>query len=118
MGAAYIFQRLLHAALVIVGVATIVFVLTHMTGDPTVLPRPPEATAEQRQRLKHDLGLDRPMYEQYVNYLGSLARGDLGTSYRQRRPAMQIIVERAPATLALVATSGVFALALGVGLGI
>jgi peptide/nickel transport system permease protein len=118
MGAAYLFRRLLHAALVIVGVATIVFVLTHMTGDPTALLVPPEATEQQRQVLKHDLGLDRPIYEQYVAYLGSLARGDLGNSYRQRRPAMQVIVERVPATLALVATSGLFALVLGVGIGI
>src|ERR1051326_92394 len=115
MGAAYVLQRLLHAALVIVGVATIVFVLTRLTGDPTALLVPPEATEAQRQVLKHDLGLDRPIYEQYVVYLGSLARGDLGDSYRQRRPAMQVIVERAPATLALVATSGLFALVLGIG---
>lgn len=95
-----------------VGVTVVVFVLLHLSGDPSYILLPPEATTEQRQAFRHAYGLDDPLPLQYATYVGHLVQGDLGTSFAYREPALQVVMRRFPNTLelALLAT----ALAIGV----
>jgi peptide/nickel transport system permease protein len=97
----YITRRVLLAMLVIIGVTLLTFISIYLSGDPAVLyvseRAGPEEVAEARRRL----GLDRPLPEQYLSFLAGLARGDLGVSLANRVPALQLVMERLPATLEL-----------------
>ena len=111
--AQYIIRRLLQAVLVIFGVVTVVFVILHLTGDPVRLMLGDQASEADITSVRHQLGLDRPVYQQYFAYLGSVAHGNFGGSIRQRgAPSMQLVLDRYPATLRLA----LLALALSVAL--
>jgi peptide/nickel transport system permease protein len=98
----YIAQRLLQAVLVVFGVVTAVFFLLQLTGDPVRLMVGDGASEADIVNIRHQLGLDRPLPERYVSFLSDAARGDFGQSVRQRgRPAMEIVLDRYPATLRL-----------------
>jgi peptide/nickel transport system permease protein len=98
----YIARRLLQAVLVVFGVVTAVFFLLQLTGDPVRLMVGDGASEADIENIRHQLGLDRPLPERYVTFLSDAARGDFGQSVRQRgRPAMQIVLDRYPATLRL-----------------
>src|SRR5215216_2323993 len=114
----YVAQRLLHGAGVVLGVSVIVFGLTWLRGDPVTVLVPLNTPPAEMQRLRHDLGLDRPLPVQYVDFLGKAFRGDFGMSLSQRQPAMQLVLERLPATLLLVGSALLFALLVGVPLGV
>lgn len=86
--------------------------LMHLAGED-----PARLSAEDRQRLLAGLGLDRPIWEQYLQYLGRLARGDLGFSFQEGRPVASILAERLPWTLLLVGSALVISTVLGVALG-
>ena len=75
-------------------------------------------TQEDRERLKHSLGLDRPIYVQYVKWLGLAAQGDLGSSFFSHQPVLKMIKQRLPMTLILMGTSEVFIIAVSLILGI
>ena len=114
----FILKRLGHGIIVIFGVSLIVFVVTRLIGDPVRVMLPIEATVEQRATFEKRLGLDRPIHVQFANYLGSIARGDFGDSLWQRRPAMEIVVERLPLTIQLTVAGIGFAVLLGLPMGI
>ena len=114
----YIASRLLQAAIVTLGVITLVFFVLHLSGDPTLLLVPEGATAEQIATLRHQLGFDRPLPVQYLAYLVGLAHGDLGQSVVQRVPVSLILFSRLPYTLALAGGALVVALAVGIPAGI
>lgn len=114
----FLLRRILHAAVVVFGVATIVFVLARATGDPAALLVPPEASPADAARIRQLLGLDRPLYEQYGSYLLELLHGDFGTSFRQNAPALPLVLERLPATLALAAAALLVSIGVGVPLGL
>ena len=97
--------RFWHGLIVIVGVTVAVFVVTRLISDPVNVMLPLEASAEERAAFAARLGLDRPIWAQFVDYLGQLARLDLGTSLWQNRPALTIVMEHLPITLLLVVTS-------------
>lgn len=100
--AQYIIRRLLQAVLVVFGVVTAVFFLLQLTGDPVRLMVGEGASEEDIANIRHQLGLDRPLHEQYLAFLGNAIQGDFGQSVRQRgRPAMAIVLDRYPATLRL-----------------
>src|SRR5579883_2084740 len=99
----YLTRRLVHAALVVLAVLAVVFVLIRLGGDPTPLFLPPTADAREIAATRHALGFDRPLYAQFVDYLGRAVRGDFGVSLRQGEPAMGLVLERIPATLRLTA---------------
>ncbi|HYH33077.1 MAG TPA: ABC transporter permease [Pseudonocardia sp.] len=115
---AYVVRRLLHAVLVVVGVATVVFCLARLSGDPAKLLLPPDATLEQLAVLRAQLGLDRPVWVQYADYMASLARLDLGESLYFEAPVWELIVERLPATLFLGGAALLIALAVAVPAGL
>ena len=95
-----------------------VFFVTHLLGDPARLMLRPEATEEQVQALRDELGLDDPLLVQFARYMGGLLRGDFGESLWQRVPAMPIVLDRLPATLYLAGVTLAVAVPLAIGLGI
>lgn len=114
----YILKRLLHGIIVIFGGTTIVFVVTRMVGDPVKVMLPLEATLEQRAAFEKQLGLDRPIAVQFVEFLGDVAQLDFGESLWQHRPAMEIVLEKLPLTLLLTCFGIGLAFVLSIPLGI
>lgn len=114
----YILRRLGQSALVMAAVSLISFSLFNFVGDPVNNMVGQEATREDRVRIRQELGLDDPIFIQYVRFVGNAVRGEFGLSYRVRRPVDDLIKERLPATLELVAVSAVIALVLGITAGV
>ena len=114
----FLIQRVLQAVFTVWVVATLVFVLLQVAGDPVQILAPPDMNQVQVEELRTELGLDRPIMVQYVYFLGNLLQGDLGISYYNGRPALRLVVERLPATLELVGASLGLALLFGVPLGL
>jgi peptide/nickel transport system permease protein len=110
-------QRLVHGLGVLLGVSILVFALTWLTGDPINVLVPRNTPPDEVARLRHDLGLDRPLPIQYLDFLQRAVRGDFGQSLRHRAPALPLVVERLPATLALLASALLVMLVLGLPLG-
>jgi len=114
----YFLKRLWHGVVVILGVTVLVFVVTRLVGDPVKVMLPLEATAEQRAAFEKQLGLDRPIFVQFIDFIEGLTRGDFGDSLWQRRPAMGIVFEKLPLTLELAVLGIGLAFALSIPLGI
>lgn len=114
----YIIKRLWHGVIVILGVTVIVFVVTRMIGDPVKLMLPLEATVEQRAAFEKQLGLDRPIPVQFLEFLGDMAHFNFGDSLWQHRPAMEIVFERMPYTMVLSFAAIGLAFIVAVPLGI
>ncbi len=110
----FFFIRLCRAALTVALVVTFAFIVLRMSGDPALIimsvDAPPEAIAAFRKAW----GLDDPIWLQYLRYFSAIGQGELGLSMRDGRPAMQLVLERIPATLAL--TLPALALKLGIGI--
>ncbi|MDA4844419.1 ABC transporter permease [Hoeflea poritis] len=115
---AYTVKRLFQAVVVLLVVGLVAFSMFRFIGDPIDNMLGQEATQEDITRLRTQLGLDQPFPVQYVKFIGNSLRGDFGVSYRQGRPVAEIIAERAPATLELAAVSGLFAISIGIALGV
>jgi peptide/nickel transport system permease protein len=109
---------MLHAVAVLFGVVSVTFILMHLAGDPLAGLIPPGATPEVEAQIRHAYGLDRPLPEQYVEFIGRAMRGDFGDSWRQGRPALTAVVERLPATVALAASATFLAVGIGCALGV
>lgn len=115
----YIIRRFFMVIPILLGVATIVFALMFIVpGDPARLLMGQHGDEKTLATIRHELGLDRPMYVQYGKFIARLARGDFGVSYRQRRPVAEIIRERFPATAKLAVASMVIAVIFGMAAGI
>jgi peptide/nickel transport system permease protein len=115
----YLLSRLAQLFPVVFGVVTIVFLLLHLIpGDPVEIMLGESAVAAQKEELRRELKLDRPVAAQYIEFLGGLATGDLGVSFRSREPVLREILSRFPATLLLAAASLLVAVLIAVPLGI
>ena len=114
----YILRRLVHSIFMILGITIIIFVITNVIGDPAVLLMDPEASKEHYEALRHEMGLDRPIYIQYLLFIKEVARGDFGQSFLFREPAMDLVWEHMPATIELTMASIVFAVVVSIPLGI
>jgi len=113
--AAYILKRLALAVPALIGVSIVVFSMSHLVpGDPVAIMLGERATSADMARLRSQLGLDRPLYIQYAEFVGRAVKGDLGTSIRSGRPVLQEIAEQFPATLALTLAAVVVAAVTGV----
>ncbi|MEJ1159746.1 ABC transporter permease [Prosthecomicrobium sp. N25] len=110
----FLLARLCRALLTIALVVTFAFVVLRMSGDPALIIMGPEAPPEVIAAFRKAWGLDDPIWKQYLSYFSAIAEGELGRSMRDGRPAIQLVAERIPATLALTLP----ALLLKVGLGI
>ncbi len=115
---AFVIRRLYHAIYVVLGVTIVVFVVTRVIGDPVSAMLPMETSAAQRAAFAQQLGLDRPLYIQFIDFLADLAHLNLGESLWQHRPVTQIVFEKLPITLYLVAAAMALAIALSIPLGI
>ena len=115
----YLVRRVLWGVLVLFCAGLFTFVLAYVApGDPARSIVGPNATAAAVEAVRHALGLDRPLPDQLVGYLGRLLQGDLGTSYHLNRPVLDTILERFPATFQLVVAGVGLAVLIGIPLGI
>jgi peptide/nickel transport system permease protein len=115
----YVVRRVLVAIPTLLGVATVVFSLLRLLpGDPASVIAGPTATPEAITNIRHQLGLDLPLWQQYLAFLGRLLRGDLGISTRTGAPVVQEIFTRVPFTAELAVTSLILAIAVGVAAGV
>jgi peptide/nickel transport system permease protein len=110
-------RRVLHSVAVLIGVTILVFVVTHMVGDPVSVMLPLNATPEQYDALRHEFGLDSSLGVQFVHYFGSILHGDFGLSYWQKRPALQLAIDHVLPTLELAATTLTLGAVVGVPAG-
>jgi peptide/nickel transport system permease protein len=105
--------------IVVFWVVTVVFFVLQLTGDPVRIMMGENSSEEDIQNVRHQLGLDRPLYEQYVSFLVKAVQGDFGVSIRQQgQPAMGIVLNRYPATLRLAAVSLAFSVTLATVFGV
>lgn len=114
----YIISRVIQSFALIIGVLFIVFIMLHITGDPVSLMVSRNASPEEIEKLRHELGFDKPIIVQFFNFLKGAAIGDFGMSLRYRQPAMKLIIERLPATIQLATVALLFSLILGVSIGL
>ena len=115
---AFVLRRLLQSVLVMGVVAYIAFGLFNYVGDPVAFMLGQDATIQERQRLRAELGLDQPFYVQFSRFLGNAVQGDFGVSLRQGRQVATLLKERLPATLELAFAAAILALFLGIPLGV
>jgi len=115
---AFVLRRLLQAVAVMLAVAFIAFMLFQYVGDPVTHLLGQDATPEQRDTLRADLGLDAPFPVQFARFVGNAVRGEFGLSLRQGRKVSTLIAERLPATLELSITAALLALVVGVPMGV
>jgi len=115
----FLVRRVLLTLPVLFGVATLVFSLIHLVpGDPVQAMLGESASQEDVTLLRSRLGLDRPIYVQYVNFMRHAVVGDLGTSLRTNQPVSSVIAERMPATFELAGAAVIVALVIAVPLGV
>jgi peptide/nickel transport system permease protein len=114
----FIIRRLMQAALVIFAMSVIVFVGISVVSNPVDILINPDFTQEEYERAVKALGLDRPLHEQYFVFLANALKGDLGQSFVFGQPALELIVQRMPATLELAFASLFLAIVLGIPLGV
>ena len=115
---AYVLQRLIPSVLVLLAVSVVVFFAVYGIGDPVELLVSPSASAAEREALIRRLGLDLPVWQQYLTFMANALKGDLGRSFVHGVPALQLILQRLPATFELVLLSMILALAAGIPLGL
>ena len=117
--AKYITKRLLYMIPVLIGIVLIVFTIMYLSpGNPAKMILGERAPQEQVDQLEHELGLDLPYIQQFWNYLKGLLHGDFGTSYQLRMPVFDIIKRCFPLTLKLTTLTMLFAVAIGMPVGI
>ena len=115
----YVLRRLLVTLPVLLGVSVLVFAIMHVVpGDPVRLIAGPDAPEDVVNRIRAELGLERPLHEQYLSFLGRALQGDLGRSLRSRAPVVDEIAQRFPATLELTTVSMLVAVLVGLPLGL
>lgn len=116
----YLAGRLLQAVSVVLFVTTLTFILVHLApGDPvaTALDRP-GVTEAVREQWRTSFGLDRPLSEQYLRWVGNVARGELGFSFSHRRPVRDVLADALPRTLLLASLALLVSFALGIAVGV
>jgi len=114
----YILSRLFQSFIMLVGVLFIVFFMLQLTGDPVALMVSRNASPEQVEELREELGFNRPVMVQFADFISKAVRGDFGMSLRHNQPAMELILERLPATVELASIALLFAMVVGIPLGL
>lgn len=116
--AGYVVRRVVQAVFVLLGVSLVSFILVASSGDPAALLLPLEASAEDVARLRASLGLDAPHHIQYIRHIARAMQGDFGRSITFREPALDVVLERLPATIQLALVAFVLAMIVAVPLGV
>ena len=115
---AFIVKRVVQACIVMVIVSCIAFAVKYSFGDPTRDMLGMSASAEARAELRTQLGLDKPVFEQWIVFVGNVLRGNLGDSYFYREPAMDVILSRLPATVELVCMATLIIVCVAIPAGV
>lgn len=116
--ATYLLKRLLQGVIVLLAVSFVCFLIFRYTGDPVLMLAGKYATQQEREQVRVAYGLDRPMHVQYVSFISGALKGNFGRSYISQVDALDMILERMPATLELAMTAICISFVLGVGLGV
>lgn len=114
----YILRRLVRMALVVLCVSLFTFHMVRLSGDPGTTMLPIDATPEQRESFRREMGLNRPLYVQFLLFAGNALRGDLGESVRYRQTVVHLLAQRLPATLELSLAALALAVSGGIILGV
>jgi peptide/nickel transport system permease protein len=114
----YILKRLFHSIFVLVGISLVVFIILHLTGDPAALLMPMDATPEQVAQFRKEMGFTDPVIVQYWRFFKGTLHGDFGNSFRHSQPALDLVLERMPATIQLTVAALVLALIIAIPVGI
>ena len=114
----FILIRVIQSVFTLLVLSAVVFFGAEQTGDLALVLSTADTTQAELEELRVKLGLDKPAYQRYLNYLGNLFQGDLGSSGVKRRPVIDMLLERLPATLQLAGAGLFVAMALGIPLGI
>lgn len=115
---AFVIRRLMQSVAVLFMTAVLVFVGVFAIGDPVETLIAPDATAAERAQVVASLGLDKPLWQQFVTFLWNAMHGDLGQSFVFNQPSISLILDRLPATLELTLTALFIALTVGIPLGL
>ncbi|WP_336724488.1 ABC transporter permease [Achromobacter ruhlandii] len=115
---AFIIRRLCQSLVILALTSLIVFAGVYAIGDPIEILVPADATQAEIAQAVQSLGLDLPLYQQYLKFVGNALHGDLGNSFVFNQPAIQLILQRLPATLELACVALLLALAIGLPLGL
>lgn len=114
----YVINRLMQGLLVIAAMAVLVFVGVYAIGNPVDMLISPEADQAEIEATIVRMGLDKPLWQQFLTFVGGALRGDLGTSFIYNEPAVRLILDRFPATLELALAAILMAIAVGIPLGV
>jgi peptide/nickel transport system permease protein len=114
----YILKRLFHSIFVLVGISLVVFIILHLTGDPAALLMPMDATPEQVAQFRKEMGFTDPVIVQYWRFFKGTLHGDFGNSFRHSQPALDLVLERMPATIQLTIAALILALLIAIPVGI
>jgi peptide/nickel transport system permease protein len=114
----YIVRRLVQTVIVILLASMVIFAGTRLTADPLKLLLDEHATKEEEALVRERLGLDRPIWEQFIRFVIGMTRGDFGESWVYRKPAMELVLERLPASLQLAGGAAALSLVLAIPFGI
>ena len=114
----YLLKRLWHTVYVVIGISAISFFFIHLSGDPVMLMLPGDASMQEVEQLRQKLGFNDPLYVQYWRFISKAVQGDFGESLYYHVPAMDLIVERLPASLELSLAAMVMALVVSIPIGI
>ncbi len=115
---AWLLRRLVQAAFVVLAMTVIVFIGVNVIGNPVDILISPEADQAERLRIIANLGLDQPLWRQYLHFLVGLLHGDLGRSFVFNEPALRLIGQRMPATMELAVTAVLLSIVIGIPLGL
>lgn len=114
----YLISSLLQSLAVLIAVLILVFFMVRITGDPAALMMGKEASPEQIEAFRHEMGFDRPLVVQFFDYVSKVVRGDFGDSLHYRVPALPLIIERLPATVQLATVALLMAVIVAIPLGL
>jgi ABC-type dipeptide/oligopeptide/nickel transport system permease component len=115
---AYLGRRAFGALWALIGVAIVVFVILHITGDPAAVMMPPESSRAEIDAFRHAQGFDRPLIVQFASFAASAMHGDMGLSLRHQEPAMGLAIQRLPATIELAGCAFLIVALIGVPAGV
>jgi peptide/nickel transport system permease protein len=114
----FVIKRLVQVVVVVLLALTVVFFLIRLSGDPTALFLPPDASRDQIEEYRAILGFDRPLYVQYAEFMANAVQGDFGESLRSHEAALPLVLSRLPATFQLAIASLVLSLLISIPLGV
>lgn len=118
MNLQFLVTKLVRGALTLLLAVTFVFIVLRASGDPAQIMLSDEASPDAIAAFRERWGLDRSVFEQYLTYLGAMLQGDFGNSFRDGRPALEVIAERVPVTLQLGLAALLITLAVGIPAGV